>query len=366
MLAILQRLSHNVHHYAQFPALFTEIVPSSNGHGGKKQVPFYHHPGHHVLLFRSETVPRNYYLYGFNTKDRREFKEYMDDADSPMLKRKLYETLWNLGHTSLVNNKYIFYGLCRHHKIPVPEIWGIYDNGKVTPDGRSLEQLMAEKDIKRAILKPVEGMQGQGIYFAFKNEDGLVLKPAIPAEGQPGPSFPPGEYIIQEIISQHPALDRVNPFCLNSIRIITVLSRDKKVKILAAMLRTSAGNFPIDNFSLGGIVVGIDLENGKLKRSGFIKGERICTMTHHPVTGVAFEDFRIPYWHDIKDLVIKAQETFSELRAIGWDIAVTPKGPVIIEGNLEWGTAGIQAANGGLLTPENRAIFAGYGLTFYD
>ena len=316
-------------------------------------------------FFVLKVVPRNYYLYGFNTKDRREFKEYMDDADSPMLKRKLYEKLWNLGYTSLVNNKYIFYGLCRHHKIAVPEIYGIYDNGKVAPDGRSLEQLMAEKGIERAILKPVEGMQGKGIYFASKTDDVLVLKPASPAEGQPGPSFPPGEYIIQEIIGQHPDLDRVNPFCLNSLRIITVLSRDKKVKILAAMLRTSAGNFPLDNFSLGGIVVGIDLDNGRLKRSGFMKAERIRTMIRHPLTGVVFEDFRIPYWHDIQDLVTKAQETFSELRAVGWDIAVTPKGPVIIEGNLEWGTAGIQAANGGLLTPENRTIFAGHGLTFY-
>lgn len=363
----MHRLSNNVHHYAQFPALFTEIVPSSNGHGGKCKSRFAIILDVMYCFFVLKVVPRNYYLYGFDTRDRREFKEYMDDADSPMLKRKMYETLWNLGHTSLVNNKYIFYGLCRHHKIPVPEIYGIYDNGKVAPDGRSLKQLMAEKGIGRAILKPVEGMQGKGIYFAFKNDDVLVLKPAVPAEeGQPGRSFPPGEYIIQEIIGQHPGLDRVNPFCLNSIRIITVLSRDKKVKILAAMLRTSAGNFPIDNFSLGGIVVGIDLENGKLKRSGFMKGETIRTMTRHPVTGVVFEDFRIPYWHDIKDLVIKAQETFSELRAIGWDIAVTPKGPVIIEGNLEWGTAGIQAANGGLLTDENREIFAGHGLKFYD
>jgi hypothetical protein len=39
---------------------------------------------------------------------------------------------------------------------------------------------------------------------------------------------------------------------------------------------------------------------------------------------------------------------------------------VIIEGNQQWGTAGIQAANGGLLTARNRALLAQYGLSFYE
>jgi hypothetical protein len=37
----------------------------------------------------------------------------------------------------------------------------------------------------------------------------------------------------------------------------------------------------------------------------------------------------------------------------------------MIEGNIEWGTTGIQAASGGLLTPRNRSLFAEYGLTFH-
>jgi len=61
-----------------------------------------------------------------------------------------------------------------------------------------------------------------------------------------------------------------------------------------------------------------------------------------------------------------AQKIFFELKAIGWDLAVSPQGPVIIEGNIEWGTTGIQATNGGLLTARNRLLFAQYGLTFHE
>jgi len=191
------------------------------------------------------------------------------------------------------------------------------------------------------------------------------VEPAIPPGGAASKN-PEGEFIVQEVITQHPALDLINPYCLNSIRIITLLTRDNDVKLLASMLRTSSGKVPIDNFSLGGIVVKIDMETGRLKAPGFMKGRTIVRVTDHPLTGVPLEGFRVPYWTELKEAVTKAQKVFSELKAIGWDLAVTPGGPVIIEGNIEWGTAGIQATNGGLLTAENRALFSQYGLTFHE
>jgi len=89
-------------------------------------------------------------------------------------------------------------------------------------------------------------------------------------------------------------------------------------------------------------------------------------LKRHPLTGVVFEGFEVPYWKEVKETAAQAQKVFSELKAIGWDLAVCPAGPVVIEGNIEWGTTGIQATNGGLLTPRNRSLFARYGLTFYE
>ena len=90
------------------------------------------------------------------------------------------------------------------------------------------------------------------------------------------------------------------------------------------------------------------------------------TFKKHPLTETEFYNFKIPYWGEVKEIAYKAQKAFYNLKSIGWDFAITEDGPVLIEGNIEWGTAGIQAANSGLLTQKNRALFAQYGLHFRE
>lgn len=366
MLDIMRRVHQYACHYAQFPALLTEIIPPSNGDARKNKSRLTVTMDFLYCFLVLKIVPRNYYLFGFHAKERREFKNYMDEFTSPFLKRRSYESLWDDRYSSLLTDKYIFHCLCRYNRIPVPDVYGIVVNGIVKQDGKELGEFMDREGIEQAILKPVRGRQGKGIYFALRCRDGIAMRPAFSNEALVKPLLPQGEFIVQQIIDQHPEFDRINPYCLNSIRVISLLTPDNRVKLLSAMVRTNAGKSPIDNFSRGGIVIGIDLEEGRLKRTGFMKDQQVITMTHHPITNLEFEGFRIPYWNEIKDMITKMQKIFSGLKAVGWDIAIAPHGPLVIEGNIEWGTSGIQAANGGLLTPENRALFAGHGLKFHD
>ncbi|MBN9282025.1 MAG: hypothetical protein J0H37_07220, partial [Hyphomicrobium denitrificans] len=48
------------------------------------------------------------------------------------------------------------------------------------------------------------------------------------------------------------------------------------------------------------------------------------------------EGFRLPDWTLVTELALRAARTFLPLRTIGWDIALTPDGPVIVEGNRWW------------------------------
>ena len=53
----------------------------------------------------------------------------------------------------------------------------------------------------------------------------------------------------------------------------------------------------------------------------------------HPVTGETIDGFQLPHWEEAVELAIEAHGTLPKIALVGWDIGLTPEGPVIIEGN---------------------------------
>jgi glutathione synthase/RimK-type ligase-like ATP-grasp enzyme len=53
----------------------------------------------------------------------------------------------------------------------------------------------------------------------------------------------------------------------------------------------------------------------------------------HPMTGERIEGFQLPFWKESVELALRAHETLPTIALVGWDIALTAEGPVIIEGN---------------------------------
>ncbi len=61
-----------------------------------------------------------------------------------------------------------------------------------------------------------------------------------------------------------------------------------------------------------------------------------CEQKHyesHPYTGFKFEGFTVPFWQDIVSFIQIIAFKFNEIKYIGWDVAYTMNGPVIIEAN---------------------------------
>jgi len=286
----------------------------------------------------------------------------MDESSSPVLKRKLYDSLWDEHYDYLVHDKYLFHCFCIYHNLPVPKLYGVYRNGVFYGDESDLRALMLKNNVEKLILKPLRGALGQGIHFISRRQ--IDSLPEVRNfEDYLDEDLKKGDFIVQQVLRQHPNLNKINPHSLNTIRIITFLTTDGRVEFLAAILRTSSGISPLDNFALGGIVIGIDLKNGTLLDRGFLRPGYGTTVRKHPITNFEFNNFQIPLWKRMKKIVVDAQKAFHYLKSIAWDIAITPDGPVFIEGNVEWGNAGIQAANGGLLTQKNRELFSQYSLS---
>ena len=134
---------------------------------------------------------------------------------------------------------------------------------------------------------------------------------------------------LEELVKQHPDWEALCPGCVNTMRIITGAAKGQSW-ILFAATRVGSGTSVADNFHMGGSAVLIDMETGKLTGTGLDK-----KLNEHEfsATGVRYDGYAVPYWEEIKQLCLDAALVNDQIHFVGWDVAVTPNGPLLIEGN---------------------------------
>lgn len=156
-------------------------------------------------------------------------------------------------------------------------------------------------------------------------------------------------FLIQETVKQHPEMNKLNPSCVNTIRIDTFIDKEGNVEIMSAFLRMSTTNLHVDNITSGGFRVGVDLQSGRLKKYAYSGFGSVGTLvlTEHPVTKTVFENFSIPYFEEAKEMLLKTASLMPGLRLVGWDMAISETGPVLIEGNADYIIAGNDFMDGG-------------------
>ncbi|MBR2673967.1 MAG: hypothetical protein IKE52_00715 [Mogibacterium sp.] len=136
--------------------------------------------------------------------------------------------------------------------------------------------------------------------------------------------------IAEEVLTQDARVAALNPSSINTVRPLT-LYRDGKISFLAIFFRIGAGGL-VDNFCDGGMVTPVNIETGVIEYPA--ADENVNYYEIHPITGAPIVGFEIPYFEQIKEMITKAALMIPELGYVGWDVALTPEGPVIIEGNL--------------------------------
>jgi hypothetical protein len=90
----------------------------------------------------------------------------------------------------------------------------------------------------------------------------------------------------------------------------------------------------VDNLHAGGLACPIDLETGVITAPGYsvYMGE---PRTHlvHPDSKHPLEGFQMPMHKEAMALVCEAAKRVPQVGYVGWDLAITDNGPVLIEGN---------------------------------
>ena len=151
-------------------------------------------------------------------------------------------------------------------------------------------------------------------------------------------------FICQDIVKQHPELNKLNDTSLNTIRIQTLV-RNNKVEVLSPLIRVGNKGSKTDNLTGGGMVCGIN-DDGSLKNRAF--DHNLQKYDFSP-QGYKFSDIKIPNYEKCPELVSKLALRFSDItRLMSWDLAINEDAdPVLIETNLTFSGIDVhQLANG--------------------
>jgi hypothetical protein len=140
------------------------------------------------------------------------------------------------------------------------------------------------------------------------------------------------QFVVEQLIVQHPEMSTLCATSVNTLRVISYFDGDR-VHILASVLKIGNGG-AIDNFSHGGMYTMLD-DGGRAYSAAFDGENR--TFTTHPVTGTPIVGFQVPLFDQVLQFVDTIARQIPEVPYVGWDIAVTEDGPVVIEGNYNTG-----------------------------
>ncbi|MDR1117300.1 MAG: hypothetical protein LBL09_03525 [Oscillospiraceae bacterium] len=173
------------------------------------------------------------------------------------------------------------------------------------------------------VVKPPGGTHGDGIkrYGADEISDYGKFCDKLAAGGQT---------LIEELVIQHDSLAGIYAGAVNTIRTVTIL-KDGEVHVVTAMLRIGGSGSEVDNFNNGGMVVPVEVKTGKISLPATDKAGNVYSV--HPSSGAQIPGGSIPMWEECLELVKRAAKVVPEVRYVGWDVAVTPDGPLLIEGN---------------------------------
>lgn len=140
-----------------------------------------------------------------------------------------------------------------------------------------------------------------------------------------------GPFILEELVVQSKELAAFHSSSVNTVRVPTVRCADG-VHIFSPFFRMGRGNSIVDNAGAGGIFAAVDAKTG-IVISRAVAEYREETHIKHPDTDKQIIGYQLPQWDEAIEMVKTLALRFPETRYIGWDIAHTEKGWVVIEGN---------------------------------
>jgi hypothetical protein len=305
--------------------------------------------------------------------------------DTPWANRRLWSRLTPKRYGCLYANKLIFNRFFGGLGFPVAKILGVYDRtvgytmgGQALKSSADLQAWLQTVAKDGFVFKALEGVRGHSI-LVFSGADpqdatafltlagerydierivGFTRATTELKQHRPGTNVE--SFLIEERIRPHPELATFIGPTLCSVRIQTIIARDGSPRIIAAVFKLQPEPVGVDHLIYGAVGCWVDQESGRLVRGR--TRDSLEDTNVIPGTQKSFIGFQLPDWPEVKALALRAAQAFPWARSIGWDIAMSDRGPVLIEGNEEWSPSLIQLpAPQGLMTGEFEELYHSLG-----
>lgn len=213
-------------------------------------------------------------------------------------------------------------------------------------DNKNLAYEIFEKYYKRDMVCISNSKQKEKFFSFIKNKDEFILKPLNGHSGDgieiiDVSKFEDSEelfkyteskcpYVAEELIKQSKELSCFHEQSVNTIRVVT-FQYEGDMSILWTFLRTGQGDNEVDNMGALGVGAHIDEYTGKIISDGIDwKGAKVKV---HPDSKIKFKGFQIPRWKELIEFVKGLSSEIKDMHCVGWDLALTDDGWVLVEGN---------------------------------
>ena len=240
-------------------------------------------------------------------------------------------------HGARVNlgDKLAFHACCRSHGLPTPRIL-IHASAGVLGWLEAADEAALDRDL---FIKPRQWRGARSSLWlqrvaplTWRTKQGAIWGRDALFDHLRRASLK-RDMLLQEMLTNHPAIADLAEQSLIALRVITSTDESGAPLTTHAMLRVISKLEPRWHSKREHAAI-IDLASGRLGRMCNDKDLWPgCWSDRHPVTGAQVVGRLLPDWPRIRALAEQAQRVFADRMLVGWDIALTPAGPVILEGN---------------------------------
>lgn len=304
-------------------------------------------------LCREREFNHHYFSQRLNARDA-DVSDYLGRRSLTRYRKRysalIYRNSGSMNHSAgelLVKDKFFCSSILKGGGFAVPDTLFLITDGVINPlsEAAVLTELAdGEYFVKNTMME-----SGSGVYGFSVNHGKIIMNSDKPGNIGIPEMTRRGRWIIQHKLTSHPAISAVNSTALNTTRIFTLVTVNG-IEYAGGYQAFATGDAVTDSWQHGSVYVSIDPSRNRLGRFGITSQSdpRIGLLYEHPDSGIVFEGYEIPFLNESVEQCCRAHSLFEGALIIGWDVAVTSDGPVILEANENPGINVLQCLEGGI------------------